>query len=94
MLVTSIFSFFHSFSKTFLFRVVKSQDCVINVVIECESKENLAGKGENYGDQHFPLFTQGLQNKNCPWVMKTQECVVKDNLQDFKNLKVTQHLIG
>ena len=39
--------------------------------------ENIVGKGENAGYQHFLLFLQCFQKAFFPWVVKSRDCVVK-----------------
>ena len=39
--------------------------------------ENIVGKGENAGNQHFLLFTQSFQKFSFFRVIKSQGCVVK-----------------
>ena len=58
------------FSKAFFFRVVKSRDCVekeltrnhdFKTTLNKKPFENIVGKGENAGNQHFLLFPQCFQ---------------------------------
>ena len=39
--------------------------------------ENIVGKGENAGYQHFLLFPQCFLQFSSTWVFKSQDCVVK-----------------
>ena len=39
--------------------------------------ENIAGKGENAGYQHFLLFPQYFQKASFFWVIKSRDCVIK-----------------
>ena len=39
--------------------------------------ENIVGKGENAGYQHFLLFPQCFQKASFLGVVKSQDCVVK-----------------
>ena len=39
--------------------------------------ENIVGKGENAGYQHFLLFPQGFQKASSSGVVKSRDCVVK-----------------
>ena len=42
-----------------------------------ERVENIVGKGENAGYQHFLLFQQCFQNLSFPRVLKVRDFVVK-----------------
>ena len=42
-----------------------------------EKVENIVGKGENAGYQHFLLFPQCFQNPSFIWVVKSCDCMVK-----------------
>ena len=51
--------------------------------------ENIVGKGENAGYQHFLLFPQCFQKTSFLGVVKSQDCVVKSllsSLQQFNPL--------
>ena len=39
--------------------------------------ENIVGKGENAGYQHFLLFPQCFQKPNFPRIVNSRDCVVK-----------------
>ena len=39
--------------------------------------ENIVGKGENTGYQHFLLFPQCFQKDSLPTDVKSRQCVVK-----------------
>ena len=49
---------------------------VANMISFFDSLENMVGKGENAGYQHFLLFLQCFQNLYIR-VIKNQDCVVK-----------------
>ena len=49
--------------------------------------ENIVGKGENAGYQHFLLCPQCFQNASFLGVVKSRDCVVK-------SLIVSEHVIG
>ena len=42
--------------------------------------ENIEGKGENAGNQHFLFFPQCFQETLFPVVIKSRDCVVKLNI--------------
>ena len=42
-----------------------------------ERIENILGKGENAGYQHFLLFPKCFHKPHFIWVLKSQDCVVK-----------------
>ena len=54
ILVTRDFSFFHSFEKSF-HTVIRTQSLLL-MTLKKKPLENIAGKGENAGIQHFLLF--------------------------------------
>ena len=59
------------------------------IMISCfDSVENIVGKGENAGYQHFLLFPQSFQKASFVGVVKSQDCVVKknrvENIEDNK----------
>ena len=41
--------------------------------------ENIVGKGENAGYQHFLLFSQSFQKASFFKVVKSRDCVVKSS---------------
>ena len=43
--------------------------------------ENVVGKGENAGHQHFLLFPQCFQMASSSWGSKSRHCVVKGFIQ-------------
>ena len=47
------------------------------MVYVSERVKNTVGKGENAGNQHFPLFPQRLQNAFCIKVVKCRDYMVK-----------------
>ena len=42
--------------------------------------ENIVGKGENAGNQHFLLFPQCFQKASFPRVIEGWDCVVKSEI--------------
>ena len=42
-----------------------------------EREENIMGKGENAGDQHFLLFPQCFPNPSSLRVVRSQDCAIK-----------------
>ena len=47
------------------------------------SVENIAGKGENAGYQHFLLFPQCFQKGYFLRVVKNRDCVVKREMRNY-----------
>ena len=48
-----------------------------NLKFVCGRVENIVGKGENAGYQHFLLFTYGFQKVSLFKVVKSADCMVK-----------------
>ena len=54
----------------------------VNENLKCALRtvENIVGKGENAGNQHFLLYPQCFQKASFLGVIKNVDCVVKDSV--------------